>query len=221
MTITVLHGDCRKLLPDMGEAFADCCIADPPYGDTSLNWDRKVEGWIPAVAHALKPNGSLWVFGSIRFLAPLFAELEAAGFKYAQDIVWEKQNGTGFHADRFKRVHEHAVQFYRGPWAEVYKQPQFSNDATARTVRRKVRPAHFGHIEAGAYSSVDGGPRLLRSVLYAKNEHGNAIHPTQKPLEVVLPLVAYSCPQGGSCCRHSVEVAPTGSLPISMDAMQS
>jgi site-specific DNA-methyltransferase (adenine-specific) len=133
----------------------------------------------------------------MRFIATLFGEMEAAGFKYAQDIVWEKQNGSGFHADRFRRVHEHAVQFYRGAWADVFKDPQFTNDVRAKTVRRKTRPTHTGHIDAGHYISEDGGPRLVRSVIDVANEHGKALHPTQKPLGILAPLISYSVPAGG------------------------
>ncbi len=208
MSVTLLEGDCREVLSVLREGLFDACIADPPYGDTSLEWDRVCPGWIPAVARVLKPAASLWVFGSMRSLAPMFAQMEAAGFAYSQDIVWEKQNGTGFHADRFRRVHEHAVMFYRGAWSEVYHQPQFTNDATARTVRRKTRPTHTGHIENGAYTSEDGGPRLQRSVLKVANEHGRAIHPTQKPLGIIAPLVRYSVPPGGS---YVVPFAGSGS----------
>lgn len=190
-------GDCREVMAAWPAGVADACITDPPYGDTSLEWDRQVEGWIPAVARVLKPAASLWVFGSMRFLAPLFAQMEAAGFRYSQDIVWEKQNGTGFHADRFRRVHEHAVLFYRGDWRDVYHDPQVTLDATPKTVRRKTRPTHTGHIENGHYVSHDGGPRLMRSVIAVKNEHGNAIHPTQKPLQILAPLIRYSVPDGG------------------------
>lgn len=194
---TLYHGDNRDVLPTLQEGFADVALCDPPYGDTSLDWDSIVPDWLPAVARALKPNGSLWVFGSMRFLAPLFAEVEALGFKYSQDIVWEKQNGTGFHADRFRRVHEHAVLFYRGIWAEVHHETQHTMDATAKTVRRKQRVAHFGDIGEGHYVSHDGGPRMMRSVLQVRNEHGRAIHPTQKPVDLLRPLVRYSCPPGG------------------------
>lgn len=197
--VRILEGDCRVLLATLPAASFDACIADPPYGDTSLKWDSICEGWIPAVARVLKPAASVWVFGSMRFLATVFPEMAAAGFTYSQDIVWEKQNGTGFHADRFRRVHEHAVLFYRGAWADVYHQPQVTNDATARTVRMKGRPKQW-HGERGdrVYVSEDGGPRLMRSVIYARNEHGNAIHPTQKPLELLQPLIRYSVPPGGS-----------------------
>lgn len=190
-------GDCRDILPTLPAGFADCCITDPPYGDTSLDWDTICDVWIPHVARALKPAASIWVFGSMRFLAPLFAEMIQHGFRYSQDVVWEKQNGTGFHNDRFRRVHEHAVMFYRGAWADVYHAPQFTADARAKVVRRKSRPAHTGNIERGHYVSEDGGPRLMRSVMTVRNEHGRAIHPTQKPVELLLPLVRYSCPPGG------------------------
>lgn len=197
MTHHLHNGDCLHFLPAMQANSVDVCITDPPYGDTSLEWDSQVDGWLVEVARILRPNASIWVFGSMRFLAPLFDQMEELGFKYSQDIVWEKQNGTGFHNDRFRRVHEHAVMFYRGAWADVYHDPQYTLDATAKTVRRKTRPTHTGHIDAGHYVSEDGGPRLMRSVQYVRNEHGQAVHPTQKPLDIVLPLIRYSTPPGG------------------------
>jgi len=193
-------GDCRQVMAAWSAGVADACITDPPYGDTSLEWDRRCEGWIVQVARVLKPASSIWVFGSMRFIATMFDEMEAHGFKYAQDIVWQKQNGTGFHADRFRRVHEHAVQFYRGAWADVYKEPQYTLDAVAKTVRRKTKPTHTRAIACGDsshYVSEDGGPRLQTSVIEVSNEHGNALHPTQKPLGIIAPLIRYSVPAGG------------------------
>lgn len=167
----------------------DVVIADPPYGETSLEWDKRVKGWINAV-----PSKNLWVFGSLRYF---LGASDFSGWNMAQDIVWEKHNGSSFHADRFKRVHEHAVQFYRGSWAGIYKNPVTTADAVARAVRRKKRPPHTGHIEAGHYVSHDGGPRLERSVIYVRSCHGEALHPTQKPEGIVGPIVKYSCPDGG------------------------
>lgn len=190
-------GDCRQVMAAWPSGVADACISDPPYGDTSLEWDRRCEGWMIQVARVLKPAASIWVFGSMRFLASMFDEMDSHGFKYAQDIVWQKQNGTGFQNDRFRRVHEHAVQFYRGAWGDVYKETQFTNDAVAKSVRRKSRPAHFGAIGDSHYTSVDGGPRLQVSVIEVANEHANALHPTQKPLGIIAPLIRYSVPIGG------------------------
>jgi site-specific DNA-methyltransferase (adenine-specific) len=195
--MTILTGDCRDLMSDHGPF--DLILADPPYGDTSLAWDRRVDGWLPLARGALKPSGSLWVFGSLRSFMTTARTFADAGFVYVQEIVWEKQNGSSFHADRFKRVHELAVQFRRAdvPWSTVYNEVQTTADATARTVRRKKRPPHTGHIEAGHYVSEDGGPRLMRSVIYARNCHGTAIHPTEKPSGLIEILIRTSCPPGG------------------------
>jgi site-specific DNA-methyltransferase (adenine-specific) len=197
MSVLLLTGDCRTDLADLGPF--DMILADPPYGDTSLDWDRQVSGW-EAVAHGcIKPTGSMWVFGSMRFFMATSAAILSAGWRYAQDIVWEKHNGSGFHADRFKRVHEHAVQFYRSdaPWSGVFNEMQKTMDATARTVRRKRRPPHMGNIEVGHYASEDGGPRLMRSVIDVRSCHGTAIHPTEKPVGLLQILIRTSCPPGG------------------------
>jgi site-specific DNA-methyltransferase (adenine-specific) len=200
VTVRILQGDCRAVLDTLGPESFDACIADPPYEDTSLAWDKACAGWIPAVSRVLKESASIWVFGSMRHLVVdrVFAKMRREGFRYSQDIVWQKQNGTGFHNDRFRRVHEHAVLFYRGPWERVHHAPQFTLDATAKTVRRKTRPTHTGYIEAGHYVSEDGGPRLERTVQNIRNEHGRAIHPTQKPVALLQKLIRYSSPPGGS-----------------------
>lgn len=196
-TDMVVTGDCRALMP--AHRPFDLIVADPPYGDTSLAWDRRVDGWLPLAHAALNPSGSMWVFGSLRCFMATAAALHDAGWKYAQEIVWEKQNGSSFHADRFKRVHELVAQFYRADtaWANIYNDVQTTSDATARTVRRKQRPPHTGHIEAGHYVSEDGGPRLMRSVIYARNAHGHAIHPTEKPSGLIEILIRTSCPPDG------------------------
>jgi site-specific DNA-methyltransferase (adenine-specific) len=189
--ITLYLGDCREVLPQLDLGLVDVAIADPPYGQTSLGWDVPVRDWLPLVEYV----GSVWCFGSLRSF--LTAAGQLAGWTIAQDLVWEKHNGSSLHNDRFRRVHEQIVQLYRRPWAEVYKAPVYTHDATARVVRRKRRPKHWGRIDEGAYVSIDGGPRLMRSVIQARSEHGHALHPTQKPLGVLMPLIEYSCPPSG------------------------
>lgn len=194
-TYKIICDDALDALSSLPKESFDACVTDPPYGETSLDWDRQVE-WLSLVRRVLKPSGSLWFFTSVRHLL----SLDLTGWKFAQDIVWEKHNGSNFHADRFRRVHELAVQLYPAdvPWSEIYKSPVTTADATKRQVRRKKRPTHTGHIEAGSYESIDGGPRLARSVMQVRSCHGYAQHPTQKPVDIVRPLVEYSCPPNGT-----------------------
>ena len=197
---TLYLADCRDLVSSIDAP--DCTITDPPYGVTNLEWDQIVDGW----AELLGGN-SLWCFGSMRF----FMEQTFPGWKYAQEVIWEKHNGSNFSNDRFRRVHEIAVQFYRGEWSSVYREPLFTNDATARTVRKKKRPAHhLGATGETVYESQDGGPRMMRSVIFEPSTHGYAIHPTQKPLGILYPLIQYSCPVGGTVLDPFMGSGSTG-----------
>lgn len=191
--IVIYHGDCRDILPSIEPA--DCVIADPPYEETDLKWDCLMNGWVKALP--LKASGSVWCFGSLKSFMRSTDEWD--GWSMAQEVVWEKHNGSSLHNDRFRRVHEMIVQFYRGSWSDIYKDPVFTHDAVAKTVRRKTRPEHWGRLKDAQHSfrSEDGGPRLQRSVIQVRSCHGNAEHPTQKPLGILSPLITYSCPPGG------------------------
>lgn len=191
--VTLYLGDCREVLPVLGVT-ADCIVADPPYGETSLPWDRWQDGWLDDAAEVTR---SLWCFGSLRMFID---RREDWGWKLSQDVIWEKHNGSGFAVDRFKRVHEIITHWYRGDWASIYHKTPTTPDAVRREIGyRKVQPAHTGTIGEGPgdYSTQDGGPRLARSVIYVRSMNHRAIHPTEKPVGILDPLITYACPPGG------------------------
>lgn len=194
--VQVYQGDAREVLPQLTRKF-DLIIADPPYGQTSLAWDKWPAGWIDYVRQVLTPCGSMWCFGSLRMFMKHCQDF--SDWSLAQDIVWEKHNGSSFHADRFRRVHESIAHFYpkSAKWEDIYHSPVFTMDATKRTTRRKGRPPHMGEIGDSSYESEDGDPRFMRSVQFMKSTHGYAVHPTQKPVGIILPLLQYSCPPNG------------------------
>lgn len=195
---TLMLGDFRLLAPGLPPV--DVIVTDPPYGETSLEWDRRVDDWPSFAEPLLQPNRSMWCFGSLRFFMETAREF--GKWRFAQACLWEKHNGSNAANDRFRRVHEHAAHFYpvSAQWDNVFKSPVFTNDATARTVRRKKRPPQWGDIGESVYVSEDGGPKLMRSVMFARSCHGFAIHETQKPEECYAPLIQYSCPPGGIAC---------------------
>ncbi len=188
--VTVYHCDYREVMESIPVAVL--AMVDPPYAQTSLAWDVWAQEW---PKHLAAHSSSMWVFGTLRMF--MDRSLEFCDWKMSQDVVWEKHNGSSFHADRFRRVHESAVHFYRGDWNAIYKSVPTTPDATKRQIRRKQPPTHMGHIEAGSYESQDGGPRLQRSVIYEPSCHGYADNETQKPLGILRPLIEYFCPKGG------------------------
>ncbi|HEY2060052.1 MAG TPA: site-specific DNA-methyltransferase [Amycolatopsis sp.] len=190
--VTLYHGDSVELLPALGVK-GDCIVADPPYGETSLAWDKWPDGWLDVAATVAR---SLWCFGSLRmFLA--HAD-EFSTWKLSQDVIWEKHNGSGFAADRFKRVHESVTHWYQGAWGDAYR--AVPTEVVGRTdrgghVRSIKRPAHTGDI--GQRLDYDGNSRLMRSVLKVRSMQGGAIHPTEKPVGILTPLIEYACPPDG------------------------
>ncbi len=190
--VQLYHGDMREVLPELAVR-ADACITDPPYGETSLAWDQWPTGWPALVA---KYTNSLWCFGSMRMF---FANLgDFDGWRMSQDIVWEKQSGSGFAADRFRRVHEHALHFYVGAWSEVHHSAvrQTHHGVDKGTLIRTGSPEHTG--QTGSKAWQDDGTRLVRSVLRVQNMHQRSpVHPTQKPLGILAPLIEYAVPVGG------------------------
>jgi len=193
-TVTLYHGDMRKVLPAL-DLRPDCIVTDPPYGETTLTWDRWPEGWAQTAAGSAS---SMWCFGSMRMFLDHRDEFET--WKFGHDIVWEKHNGPGFTTDRFRRVHEHVVHWYRGPWRAIEhtvpRQPAtFDRKGRTASARQDDRAAHTGSIAARAY--IDDGMRLARSVLQIRSVRGDGRHPTEKPVELLDLLIRYACPPGG------------------------
>jgi site-specific DNA-methyltransferase (adenine-specific) len=210
--VTLYHGDMRELLPALGIQ-ADLIVADPPYGETSLTWDRWPDGWLTtAAAH----SSSLWCFGSQRMFFDHLAEFRA-DWTLSQDVVghdengdpvvgdvnvvWEKHNGSGFATDRFKRVHEHALHWYQGEWRSTHHDVPTEKSGRRGGGEGGMRATatareHTGAIASKTWDGSDGS-RLLRSVIKVRSMHGRALHPTEKPLGILDPLIRYACPPGG------------------------
>lgn len=194
--VKMINDDCVAAMRALADHSIDAVVTDPPYAQTNLAWDQWSSEWINEVDRVLKPRGSMWVFGTLRMFASNWSDFD--NWTMAQDIVWEKHNGSGPANDRFRRVHELAVQFYRGAWRDVWKGKVYTMDARRRTIRRKSQPPHLGKIGSSTFVSREGGPRIMRSVIYARSQHGNAIHPTQKPEAIIEPLILNCCPPGGT-----------------------
>ena len=98
--VTIYHGDCLSVLPELPDNSVDIVLTDPPYfkvkGDAWDNqWDKPAEflAWLDRVleefARILKPNGSLYLFASPQMGARVEC-LIARRFEILNSIVWRK-----------------------------------------------------------------------------------------------------------------------------------
>lgn len=186
--VSLYLGDFRDV--DVPEPTAT--ITDPPYGETNLRWDRWIDDW-----PGLIPGRVLWCFGSMRLFLEHVGEF--GGWKFAQDVVWEKHSGSSLATDRFRRVHEHAVQFYRGTWRDlnhnVPRERVYGVRLAERVQRGTSKGEHLGGVKPGT-TWKDDRTRLMRSVMYSRSMHRRAVHPTEKLVAVVAPLVEFSTNPG-------------------------
>lgn len=208
--VSLFCGDMRDVLPVLGQF--DACVTDPPYGETSLAWDRWPDGWPALVAGHTR---SMWTFGSMRMFLRRHGEIEAARWKIAQDfvgefeidtMVWEKNAGSGpTKGDRFNRVHELAVQWYQGLWRDIYHEtPRVPTTAdkvnpVGLVISRPGAATHRGEYGEKSTSYLYDGLIFARTVVKAKNirRRRHWTHPTEKPGEVIAPLIECSVPLGG------------------------
>lgn len=192
--VTLYLGDCREVLPALQRRF-DACIADPPYGETSLPWDRWPDGWLGIVGAA---TDSLWCFGSLRMF--LTHHDEFTGWRLSQDVVWSKPRGGVAYKDRATaRTHEQIAHWYRGEWSQVHHEQQrreHHGPGKGTIHRGETGPAWNG--ARRAHSWTDDGTRALPSVIECQTMRYRGIHPTEKPQGILEPLLTYAVPLGGT-----------------------
>lgn len=114
------HGDCLAIMDAIIEKHPEGCFdmifADPPYflsngGITCQNgkmvsvnkgaWDKS-QGidtthqfnteWLSRCQKLLKPNGTIWISGTMHVIYSIGFAMQQLGFKLLNDIIWEKPN---------------------------------------------------------------------------------------------------------------------------------
>lgn len=207
-SVTLYHGKLADVLPALGKFAA--CVTDPPYGQTSLTWDRWPSGWPDLVA---KHTQSLWCFGTFRMFWQKRDDF--AGWKMSQDVVWDKVIASSVVTDRFRRRHEIAAHFYRGAWGDIHHDlPKVASDGPGR--KSTGRPVEaggkrvYGGFKNGSNWTSDG-TRYLHSVLsFKRDDHRGRINATQKAVAVLEPLIQYAVPLGGTVLDPFAGSASTG-----------
>jgi site-specific DNA-methyltransferase (adenine-specific) len=191
--ITIYHGDCREVLPNL--AVVDLVLTDPPYGMTSNAWDimPSMDSWWalirricvgPVIFTASQPFTSIAVMSNLK--------------EYRHEWIWVKNRGSNFAntvREPFKE-HESVLVFAKTQW-NYYPQREPRRGTGLARSRYLVDPTtHSSNYREMSgrpqrYITEDRGPS---STLYFTTEVG--FHPTQKPLGLYAYLIStYSTEQ--------------------------
>jgi adenine-specific DNA-methyltransferase len=133
--ITIYHGDCREVLPELPAESVSAVVSDPPYFRVKGEaWDRQWPDaaafliWLGGVAdewrRVLQANGSLYCFASPE-MGDRVAEVIRARFHVLNRIRWVKTQGWHQKAER------EILRSFLTPWEEILFAEQVTADAAA------------------------------------------------------------------------------------------
>lgn len=171
----------------------DMVLCDLPYGTTHNKWDVVIpfEDLWREYKRICKDNAAILLFSQGIFYCNLVSS-NPKMFKY--DLVWDKQLKSGFlNAKRMPlRQHEQIAVFYKKP--PTYN-PQFTEGkplhsrGTAYKSKELVNN-NYGDFNATDDSRAGSTQKYPTSILTFQKPHpSSAIHPTQKPIELLEWLI--------------------------------
>jgi len=204
-------GDCIDVLKKIPPSSVDLVFADPPYnlsgrkmklignktgGDWYMmneEWDRMTTKeylnftgeWIKLCKRVLKENGSIYVCSSYHNIGEILMTLKQNGFDTRNIITWYKTNAMPNLTHRtFTHASEYVIFATKGKkWIFNYDKikqinPKRTKDGSLKQMR-----------DVWVIPLVQGKERL-------KNENGRAVHPTQKPEEMLRRIIIASSNKG-------------------------
>lgn len=208
----VYSGDCVEILnQEIDKGSIDLIFADPPYNlsGNGLKWEGNKTGgdwymvneewdkmtapeymkftrkWIGGCNRALKENGSIYISCAYHNLSEVMIVLKQLEFKINNVIVWQKTNAM---PNMTRRVFTHSTEFV--VWAVKGKKWIFNYE-----MLKEINPE----------KQKDGSPKQMRDVWSMplvqgkeriRGTDGRALHPTQKPEEMLKRIILASSNEG-------------------------
>ena len=211
-TNVIYNGDCLDILnKKVDEKSVDLIFADPPYnlsgnglqwkgnktgGDwymvneqwdkvTALEYMQFTRKWLAACARVLRDKGAIYVACSYHNIAEVMISLKQLHFKINNVITWYKTNAM---PNMTKRVFTHSTEFVvwavkgRGWTFNYEKIKEINPDRQKNGDLKQMR-------DLWELPLVQGKERL-------RGDGGRALHPTQKPEEMLKRIILASSRKG-------------------------
>jgi len=208
----IYQGDCVEVLTkEIDENSIALVFADPPYnlsgngltwkgnktgGDWYMvneEWDKMTapeyiqftRKWIGACYPVLKENGSIYISCTYHNISEVMITLKQLGFKIKNIITWHKTNAM---PNMTRRVFTHSTEFV--VWAIKGKHWIFNYEEL-----RKINPERQADGALKQMRDVWSLP-LVQGKERLHDKTGRALHPTQKPEELLRRIILASSDKG-------------------------
>lgn len=205
---SIYNGDCVDILKnEIDKKSIDLIFADPPYnlsgnglkwkgnktgGDWYMvneEWDKMTapeylqftRKWIGACHEVLKDHGSIYISCTYHNIAEVMIVLKQLDFKIHNVITWQKTNAM---PNMTRRVFTHSTEFII--WAVKGKKWIFNYEDLKKMNPEKQKDGTLKQMrDVWALPLVQGKERL-------RGKDGRALHPTQKPEEMLKRIIIAS-----------------------------
>lgn len=206
-TLSLLKGDCLKIMEEVPNNSVNMVLCDLPYGTTDKNdWDKTLDLEIlfKHYDRIITDNGIILLYAQ----QPFASDLINAYRKYFRyEIIWEKTKPVGFfNAKKMPlRSHENILVFYK-------KLPKYN--PTLKDCDKKVkRPDESGvygtrRSRSNEYTMTKTG--YPRTVLKYTNVFNPQLHPTQKNVELNEFLINLFTDEGDLVVDNTMGSCSTG-----------
>lgn len=210
--MTLLHGDCLKIMKALPRDSIDFILADIPYGTTACKWDQIIP--FEPMWKELKRirRGAIGLFGSEPFSSTLrMSNID----EYKYDWYWDKKFGGNFvQAKRMplKTVETISIFGLKERMPKYYPIME-KRDVAIKQGGRNTNPD-------GTSIPVKNNPTTHLNKIYEyKNpvtklffpkELGRTVHPTQKPVALLVYLIKTYTLEGETVLDFTMGSGSTG-----------
>lgn len=204
---TIHNLDWLDLCSQLADGSVDAIVTDPPYGQTNIQWDNRVnlEAMWEQFRRVITPQGAI-VITAVQPFTSMLVMSALDLFRY--EWIYEKTMATDFMNVSYRpmRAHENVLVFSKGKTTGGANGGEFPINYTPQMekgkayVHRNRNGFYEGYAVKGRIPSENLGTRYPRSVLKFNNANAGSLHPTQKPLELMDYIVKTYTQPGDLIC---------------------
>ena len=203
-TVTLIKGDCSKVLQHLPSESVDCVITSPPYWNqrgyevedeerhhllgneaSHLEYVVNLTSVFSQVKRVLKKEGSLWLNLGDKYVNKnlmglpwrVAIALQDDGWILRNDIIWDQMKGTQSASDRLRDIYEHVFHFV--------KQKRYHYDTDEIRISPVARPRNRNGtmISATGVSGKKYRRQIEESIALSAVEKEQALQALQSTIE--------------------------------------